>query len=286
MTGFAGNKRVQTTKPRDVDLSSFEKDAVRQARVAGEIVSLALELLTPDPDQPRKEFSEESIAELAQSLKENGLFQPIIVRNNGEKGYLISCGERRFRAAKLAGLEKVDAIVRNDVSGLELLRMQVQENEQRENMRPLDLANVYKKAFDALGEDLGSVCEWANKSKSYISSYLTLAEAPEEIRKLSNRVSDASSLQLLVRLSKKSPEEAAALIGMIESGELGEEGGSIRNAIRKKAGVAPDRKEQEEKIKEVHAVMAEWDKQGTTKALLIVQKDGSKLRINLPADFE
>lgn len=289
---FAGRKKPAVEGPRrSVDLSEFEKEVIDEARATGTVVSILKTNITPDPDQPRTHFDEASLDELAESLESEGLIQPIIVRDTGSGKYMICCGERRWRAAMRSSLTELQAIVRNDITGLKLLRMQVQENEQREGMNPLDLARVYQRALQELGGDREALYEWANKSKAYISNYLLLADAPQEIRALSERITDATSLQLITRLLKNSPEDGRALIEGIESGEIATGGGVIRKAVREKT----QKKKQEAGTegagalgsgRQLKAVKAEWQHTDLCRLLAIETETGERLVIELPADFE
>lgn len=290
-TLFAGRKKPEGERPRrTVDLSDFENEIVSQAKAAGTILSIDKNLIQPDPDNPRTTFTEASLIELAQSLEDVGLMQPIIVRETGDGTYTICCGERRWRAAMRSSLTELQAIVRNDIDGLKLLQMQVQENEQREGMSPLDLARVYKKAFDALGSDQLAVAEWAGKSKSYISNFLMLADAPAEVKALSEHVSDATSLQLIARLVRNSPEEGRALIESIESGTIGSGGGTIRQAIREKHKAGDGTKKpasaKPKFPQQLKAVKAEWQHTDIARFLYIETEAGEKITIELPTDFE
>jgi ParB family chromosome partitioning protein len=112
------------------------------------ITELELSAIEPNPDQPRKEFDQERLEELAASIKEHGIVQPIVVRPKG-KGYEIVAGERRWRAARLAGLEKVPALVR-EFSEAERMEIALVENLQREDLNPLEEAEAYRALMETL----------------------------------------------------------------------------------------------------------------------------------------
>lgn len=286
---FSGRKKPEATGPRrEVDLSDFESEVVRLAKATGTIVSINKGLILPDPDNPRRTFDEESLNELARSLDEEGLIQPIIVREVANGKYMICCGERRWRAAMRANLTDLQAIIRNDISGLKLLQMQVQENEQREAMRPLDLAHVYKRAMTELGSQT-ELCIWAKKSKAYISNYLQLAEAPPEIQAISNTVTDATSLHLIHRLLQKSPAEGKAILESIEAGTIS--GNSIRrtarDALKPSDGQSKPRHSKTSKgTQEINAAKAEWQHTDIARVLVVETNTGEKWAITLPAGFE
>ena len=114
-----------------------------------EIVELNLDDLRPNPYQPRKVFDEEKLQELADSIKEHGIFQPIIVKKSSIKGYEIIAGERRVKAAKMAGLEKIPAIVR-DFTDEEMMEIALLENLQRENLNSIEEAMAYRNLIDTM----------------------------------------------------------------------------------------------------------------------------------------
>ncbi|MCL2235333.1 MAG: ParB/RepB/Spo0J family partition protein [Defluviitaleaceae bacterium] len=142
--------------------------------VSGEGVGEATEInimkIKPNPDQPRKVFSDEELEELSESIKEFGVVQPLIVTPRGEGGgYMIVAGERRWRASQLAGLSTIPAIIRN-YTDFEILGIALIENVQRQNLNPIEEANCYKRLteeFDMTQEDLA---KRVGKSRSHISN--------------------------------------------------------------------------------------------------------------------
>lgn len=145
-----------------------------------QITSLKLSLIDPKGDQPRKRFDKQSLEELASSIKENGLLQPIIVREYGEGRYQIIAGERRFRASKIAELSEIPAVIMNkdDRQSAEIALI---ENIQREDLNPIEEAM----GFRALQEDYGltqeELSERIGKSRSAIANATRLLDLPEEI---------------------------------------------------------------------------------------------------------
>ena len=144
------------------------------------INTLKISLVDPKSDQPRKYFDKDALEELSESIKENGLLQPILVREYGEGRYQIIAGERRFRACKLAGLTEIPAIVldRDDRAAAQIALI---ENIQRENLNPLEEALAYKslkEEYDMTQEELS---EKLGKSRSAIANSIRLLDLPEEI---------------------------------------------------------------------------------------------------------
>lgn len=147
-----------------------------------EIQDLNLSDIRPNPYQPRKNFDDKSLKELADSIKENGVFQPIIVRKS-VKGYEIIAGERRFRASKLAKKTTIPAIVR-DFSESQMMEVAVLENLQREDLTPLEEAQAYEMLQKNLGLTQEEVSKRMGKSRPYIANYLRLLTLPNKTKHL------------------------------------------------------------------------------------------------------
>lgn len=139
--------------------------------------------IRPNPYQPRKDFDEEALSELADSIREQGVFQPIIVRQSAIKGYELVAGERRLRASKMAGCETIPAIIR-DYSEEVMIQVAVVENLQREDLRPLDEASAYKTLMDALHLNQEAVAQKVGKSRPYVANYLRLLTLPYDVQNL------------------------------------------------------------------------------------------------------
>lgn len=180
-----------------------------------EIQELPLNELRVNPYQPRKTFNEESLNELAESIKEHGVFQPIIVKKS-IKGYEIVAGERRFRASKLAGKETIPAIVRN-FTDEEMMEIAVLENLQRENLNSVDEANAYKTLMENLHLTQDQVSKRVNKSRSHITNLLGILSLPEDVLTLVKEnklsmgharcLSKLSDIEKINELTKKVLEE-------------------------------------------------------------------------------
>ncbi|OFN81529.1 ParB/RepB/Spo0J family partition protein [Streptococcus sp. HMSC061D10] len=153
-----------------------------------------------NPYQPRKEFSEEKIQELAQSIKENGLIQPIIVRKSPVLGYEILAGERRYRASIAAGLAEVPVIVKQ-LSDQDMMLHSIIENLQRENLNPIEEAKAYQSLIDK-GFTHTEIAEKMGKSRPYITNLVRLLGLPKHIltEVESGKLSQAHA-RLLIQLS-------------------------------------------------------------------------------------
>ncbi len=147
-----------------------------------EIVEIDINELRPNPYQPRKTFNDETIQELADSIKEYGVFQPIIVKKS-IKGYDIIAGERRFRASKLAGKTNIPAIVRDFPDDL-MLEIAILENIQRENLNIIEEAEAYDKLIKRLNLTHEELSKKIGKSRSHITNILGLLRLPTEVQKM------------------------------------------------------------------------------------------------------
>lgn len=136
--------------------------------------------LRPNPYQPRKQFDEESLAELGRSIKRHGLVQPLIVRKSIH-GYEIVAGERRFRAAELVKLERVPVVVR-ECDEDQMMEIALIENLQREDLNPLEIATAYQKLMEHLSLTQEELAERVGKGRSSITNFLRLLQLPPEIQ--------------------------------------------------------------------------------------------------------
>ncbi len=140
---------------------------------------LDIDLIQPNSEQPRKNFPEAELEELAQSIRSNGIVQPIVVRPKG-KQYQIVAGERRWRAAQRAALDKIPAVIR-EVSDEKLLELALIENIQRQDLNPIEEARAYKKLIENLGITQDKVAIQVGKSRTFITNYLRLLKLPEQV---------------------------------------------------------------------------------------------------------
>lgn len=145
------------------------------------IQEIPLNEIRSNPYQPRKHFDEEALQELADSIKQSGVFQPVIIRKSTVKGYELIAGERRVRASRLAGNQTIPAIIR-DMDEQQMIEIAVLENLQREDLSPLEEAEAYQVLMDKLALTQVEVAERMGKSRPYIANYLRLLSLPEEVK--------------------------------------------------------------------------------------------------------
>ena len=176
-----GKGLEQLFNNENLDLNSFEK-TVYETATNEEIIDIKLDDLRPNPYQPRKVFNDEALSDLAESIKEHGVFQPIIVKKS-IKGYEIIAGERRVRASKLAGLEKIPAIIRN-LNDEQMMEIALLENLQRENLSAIEEAIAYKSMIEKLSLTQEELSKKVGKSRSHITNILGLLRLPKEVQKM------------------------------------------------------------------------------------------------------
>lgn len=147
-----------------------------------ELLEIDLDMIEPNSEQPRSRFTEENLEELAQSIRANGIVQPIVVRRKG-KNYQIIAGERRWRAAQRAGLPKIPAVVK-EVGDEKLLELALIENIQRQELNAIEEAKAYKNLINTIGLTQEMVAERVGKNRTVVTTSLRLLKLPEEIQKL------------------------------------------------------------------------------------------------------
>ncbi len=163
-----------------IDFDNFEKKIVNEAKDS-DIVEIPLSEIRSNPYQPRQEFDEQSLNEFAQSIKEHGVIQPIIVKKS-IKGYELIAGERRTRASKIAGKETIPAIIR-DLSDQEMMEIALIENIQREDLNPLEEAEAFAKIINSSNITQEEAAKKFGKSRSYITNLLGLLRLPDKTKK-------------------------------------------------------------------------------------------------------
>lgn len=166
----------------DENTNSEVTDVVSTEIKPGEVFEVPVDELRPNPYQPRVKFDDDALNELAESIKEHGIFQPILVKKS-IKGYDIIAGERRTRAAKLAGLEKVPVIIR-EVTDEEMMQVALLENLQRENLTAIEEAMAYKNIIDLMHITQDDLAQKLGKSRSHITNMLGLLRLNEHIQSL------------------------------------------------------------------------------------------------------
>jgi len=207
-----------------------------QSEPAGNSLFIPVSQIFPNPSQPRMEMDDVSLEELANSIREHGIIQPLILtKDDGDDHYTLIAGERRLRAARLVGLESVPAVVRQ-ASEQERLELALVENIQRENLSPLESAQAYLMLQEEFGLTQDQVAERVGKSRVAITNTIRLLKLPEEARKALNeeKISEGHARALLGLASSQA--QLAALQTILRN-EM-----NVRQAeelVRKLSGVKP-----------------------------------------------
>jgi ParB family chromosome partitioning protein len=160
-------------------LSALIPDAPEPPRAG--VLEVDIDLLAPNNLQPRVQMDDARLQELADSIKANGIIQPILVRRTGTT-YRIIAGERRWRAAQRAGLHKVPVVVRDVSDGKELLELALIENIQRENLNAVDEALAYRRLADEFGLTQDQIAAAVGKDRSSVANFMRLLKLPDEVR--------------------------------------------------------------------------------------------------------
>ena len=159
------------------------KDTEEEHGSADSVATVKITLLEPNRDQPREIFDDEKLAELSESIKENGVIQPILVRPLDNGGYQIVAGERRWRASRLAGLKEVPVYIK-DLDDKQTMQMALIENIQRQDLSPVEEAMAYKNLMDSYDMTQQQVAQSVGKSRSAVANSLRLLELEESVLKM------------------------------------------------------------------------------------------------------
>ena len=163
-----------------IDFDNFEKEIVEENK--SDVTQIELSLIRSNPYQPRKTFNDDTLQELATSIKRYGIVEPVIVKKS-IKGYELIAGERRCKAAKLAGLKTVPAVIK-DFNDQEMMEIALIENIQREDLNPIDEANSILNIINMRGWTQEEFAVFFVKSRSYVTNILGLLNLPEDIQKM------------------------------------------------------------------------------------------------------
>jgi ParB family chromosome partitioning protein len=163
-------------------IGDIDQPAVPAAKPVPADRGLPIDLISPNPRNPRRRFADEELADLCQSIREHGVVQPVVVRSSQTSGrYEIIAGERRWRAAQLAGMKEIPAIIR-DVGDREALELAIVENIQRTDLNPVEEALGFQQLIDDHGYTQADLGQVIGKSRSHVANTLRLLKLPEDVR--------------------------------------------------------------------------------------------------------
>lgn len=245
------------------------------------IIEVDISQIVPNPHQPRIHFSEEKIKELADSIKEHGVIQPLIVTQSGAKFELVA-GERRFEASKKAGLQKVPVIIR-EAGDKEKLELAITENIQRHDLNPIEEAKAYKKLQDEFEMSQDEVAVKMGKSRSAISNKMRLLSLPVEIQK-SLILGEISEGHAKAILALPNQEKQRALFELIKKNGL-----TVRqveektkevsvNAHQRVVNIDPQTKELENKLMGIFGTKVKLSKLGRGGKIIIEYYSDEELK--------
>lgn len=249
-------------------LFSTDNDIISEVDIA---------LLKPRSDQPRKIFNEESLAELAASIEQHGLLQPLLVRSRGGK-YEIIAGERRWRAAKLAGLDVISVIIK-DINNREAAEISLIENLQRDDLSVIEEATAFKSLMEKHEFTQEMIAERIGRSRSYIANVMRILNLPPEILvMIEEQKLSASHARTLLSLPTDK-ERIAAAWEIIEGNKT----------VRQTEKSVKNKKQTQGKKKrslEMEEIELKMQKHFGTKAEIISRKNGGKIEITYHNDEE
>lgn len=230
-TPLAATSNTTTANETRFDLADFEREVVAEARANNQIAHIAKGLIDPDPSQPRSYFDPVAMEELRLSIEQNGLIQPIVIRQVGKR-YQIIAGERRWRACLLiSNIVTIEAVIRNDVEPLTILLLQIAENNHRQSMTPMDTARAYQRVKELSNESQKQAAAKLGVSESQMSITLGLIKAPPLIQNLamSGKIKDITTLNLVNRLYEKNALAAEQIVQDILEARI--ESGNVRKQV-------------------------------------------------------
>jgi ParB/RepB/Spo0J family partition protein len=217
--------------------TDFRAAAARRLSEERELSPVIVSLLSPDsptrsvgvrivpldhieanPQQPRLAFDQETLDELAASIREHGVLQPILVRPVGPNTYQLIAGERRMRASKLAGLDSIPALI-EEIDDDTALEISIIENLQREDISPLDEASMFDRMVSEHGYSIRKLADKLGKDKGYVENRLRLADAPDEVRELVSLRKDTLS-HAYELMKVEDPKRRRRLVDQVARGEL------------------------------------------------------------------
>ncbi|HET7029337.1 MAG TPA: ParB/RepB/Spo0J family partition protein [Candidatus Limnocylindrales bacterium] len=205
---------------------------------------IPVDRIEPNPDQPRMVFDEEALHELAASIREHGVLQPILVRPLGANRYQLIAGERRWRASKEAGQATIPALV-EEIDDDTALEISIIENLQREDLNPLEEAAMFERMVREHGYSIRKLADKLGKDKGYLENRLRLADAPDEVRELvSLRKDTVSHAYELMKV--QDPKKRKKLAAQVASGELSLV--KLRQRIEGRRGTAADKEPDSELV--------------------------------------
>jgi ParB family chromosome partitioning protein len=244
------------------------------------LMQLPIEQIAPNPLQPRKTFNEASIEELARSVREHGIVQPLVVTRSGDNKYKLIAGERRYRAAQKAGLTSVPVVVKEDMSEGDALQIALIENIQREDLNPIEEALAYHQLHEEFGLTQEEISKRVGKERSTVANFLRLLKLPDSVKRLlaSGQLSMGHARAILAVDSAKKQEQLA---DRVVKRNL-----NVRQTEMLASEASPAKAEEKEKPKDVFTADAEEKLQRTlrTKVEIDRKRRGGMIHIRFASE--
>lgn len=242
-------KGLDALIPVSGESKGSKKTASEEEKEKGQETLVKITMVEPNREQPRKSFDEDALNELAESIKQFGLLQPILVQDRKDH-YEIIAGERRWRAAKIAGLKEVPVIIKN-LTEQEIVEISLIENIQRENLNPIEEALAYKKLLNEFHLKQEEVAEKVSKSRTAVTNSMRLLKLPDEVQEMvvSEEITTGHARALL---GIEDPEQQIACAKKIVNEKL-----SVRDVEKLVKNInkpAKEKKEAKEKEKEINFI--------------------------------
>ena len=246
------------------------------------LANVPIEQIQPNPYQPRKTFNDASIEELARSVREHGIVQPLVVTRAGDNKYKLIAGERRFRAAQKAGLATVPVVIKEAMSEGTTLEVALIENIQREDLNPIEEALAYHQLHEEFGLTQEEISKRVGKERSTVANFLRLVKLPDPVKKLlaAGQLSMGHARALLAVDSPKKQEQLAERVVRKNL--------NVRQTEMLASESSPKAVEKKEKEKDVHTRDAEEKLQRTlrTKVEIDRKRRGGVIHIRFGSEEE
>ncbi len=251
---------------------------IEPAEKVNVVLNVPVAHIRPNPHQPRKDFKEEAMAELADSIKKHGLIQPITVRYIGEKRFELISGERRLRASKLAGLDEIPAYIR-EVDDEQLIAFALVENIQREELNPLEIAFGYIRLMEECNYTQGEVAERVGKNRTTVTNTLRLLQLPDFVLAAlrDERISAGHARSLITLSSEKEQKEVLNTI-LKKSLSVRQTEDFVRN-LDKKSGKTKKKKETSKSDPFINGIEKQLRDSLSTRVQIKTKEKGGEIRI-------
>ena len=263
-------------------IPGWQEDGSASPDPTGQIPLISINQIRPNPHQPRKTFNQENLIELANSIREHGIIQPLVVISDGPNRYTLIAGERRLRAAKIAGLKEVPAVVRT-ATEQEQLEFAIIENVQREDLNPMERARAFQRLIDDFSLSHDEVAQRVGKSRVTVTNTLRLLNLPLSVQQavLGGNLSEGHARALLALPNPRAMENAMETVVSL--------GLNVRQTellVNKTLGRGPAKTSQLQRTQELESLENEWRQHFNTNVNQKKKKNGGSITLFFYSDEE